>query len=182
MSIKNRFVARQVSSQGKCFTSDYRIFYFYTCVGAMKFPFVRNDCLRVSCFYAIIKQYIAIQGSLLHNPSPFHFSSPRGKLKGGARGLRAITEVVPPSGTVRSLHAADIRTAVMRVGSGRRLSLPGRHLGASAERQYDEERGEPPTQVHWLRWPRSGSGHCSAFPTRALSISYLAPGHARGGR
>lgn len=76
---------RDKSLAKEVLTSDYRIFYFYTCVGAMKFPFVRNDCLRVSCFYAIIKQYIAIQGSLLHNPSLFHFSSPRGKLKGGAR-------------------------------------------------------------------------------------------------
>ena len=76
---------RDKSLAKEVLTSDYHIFYFYTCVGAMKFPFVRNDCLRVSCFYAIIKQYIAIQGSLLHNPSRFHFSSPRGKLKGGAR-------------------------------------------------------------------------------------------------
>ena len=47
---------RDKSLATEVLTSDYRI--FYTCVGAMKFPFVRNDCLRVSCFYGIIKQYI----------------------------------------------------------------------------------------------------------------------------
>ena len=49
---------RDKSLAKEVLTSDYRIFYFYTCVGAMKFAFVRNDCLRVSCFYAIVKQYI----------------------------------------------------------------------------------------------------------------------------
>jgi hypothetical protein len=39
--------------------------------------------------------------------------------------------------------AADIRPAIVRIRSGRRLSLPRRHRGASAERQQEDQRGEP---------------------------------------
>ena len=59
----------------------------------------------------------------------------------------------------RSVHTLFV---IVRIGSVWRLSWPGYHLRASAERQYEEQRGEPPMQLHWLRWARPGSGHCSA--------------------
>ena len=39
--------------------------------------------------------------------------------------------------------AADIRPAIVRISSGRRLSLPRCHRDASAERQQEDQRGEP---------------------------------------
>jgi hypothetical protein len=58
----------------------------------------------------------------------------------------------PRSGALRALHAivaaAHVRSAVMQIGRIRRLSLPGRYLAASAERQYEEQRSEPSMQVH----------------------------------
>jgi hypothetical protein len=59
----------------------------------------------------------------------------------------------------RSVHSLFV---IVRIGRVRRLSLPRCHLGASRERQYDEQRGEPSIKVHWLRWARPGSRHCSA--------------------
>ena len=60
-------------------------------------------------------------------------------------------------GVFRALHAivaaAHVRSAVMQIGRIRRLSLPGRYLVASAERQYEEQRSEPSMQVH--RFPPS---------------------------
>ena len=79
---------------------------------------------------------------------------------GFAAVVRHLRDLVPVLRTPHLTHPiinqrshihAPMRIPVGLRGIGRvgLLSLLSCHLGATGERQYDEERGEPSLQVHW---------------------------------